>query len=58
MFAKIVQKTENEKNPDWNGRINLPKENSTNLLKYDSFTKKFIILKIIHLNVKKVVIYF
>ena len=45
MFAKIVQKTENEINPDWNGRINLPKENSTNLLKYDSFTKKIYYFK-------------
>ncbi len=45
MFGKIVKKTEYEINPDWNGRVNLPKENSTNLLKYDPFTKKIYYFK-------------
>ena len=45
MFGKIVKKTESEINPDWNGRVNLPKENSTNLLKYDPFTKKIYYFK-------------
>ena len=36
IFAKIVEKNTIEKDPDWNRRINLPKETSDNLLDFDS----------------------
>ena len=29
-----------EENPDYNGRIRLPKEDDANLLEYDPYTKK------------------
>ena len=35
IFAKIVEKDNFEKNPNWNRRINLPNENSANLLEVD-----------------------
>ena len=40
LFGKIVKSDDKEDNPNWRKRINLPKENSKNLLQYDPFTKK------------------
>ena len=40
LFGKIVKSDDKEENPNWRKRINLPKENSKNLLQYDPFTKK------------------
>ena len=36
IFAKIVEKDNFEKSPNWNRRIELPDENSTNLLEFDN----------------------
>ena len=35
LFGKLVQKGTIEENPDYNGRIRLPKEDDANLLEYD-----------------------
>lgn len=40
LFGKLVQKGTIEENPDYNGRIRLPKEDDANLLEYDPYTKK------------------
>ena len=40
LFSRLVEKGAKETDPDYNGRIRLPKENDKDLLEYDPYTKK------------------